>query len=176
MSDSAIHREHARPTCASGGGFAGGPCRVAGSARVFDQRACSTVSSAERYDLPLTSVSAPYDAIEASGAYAEGDSNRSTAAGSQSCRAHPFHRPHSSRASSSACIALIALRNTSRANEFPATASPPAAPLVAGFLTPAPVRAGASFRELLLRTCCTHQRRFVAAQYGQTARVVSITA
>jgi hypothetical protein len=237
MSDSTTQRStRVLSLRAWGGGFMGGPCRVAGSAPLFEQRARSTVSSAERYDLPSTSVSAPHDTACA----AEGDSNRSTEAGSQSCRAHlcthslftgiggrlcsmgekwqrhivlttltpaslnngceqtkpvrtslfkvrptwacretarPNHRPHSSRAISSACIALIARRNTSRANVLPAAVSLlPVSPVVAGFPAPRSVRAGVFFLELLSRICCIHQQRFVAAQYGLHARVVSITA
>lgn len=123
---------------ARGGGFMGGPSRVAGSAHVFEQRARSLLTDVrESPSLGVSQVAASTTGVMTR------CNRKTTEAGSQSCRAHPNHRPHSSRAISSACIALIALRNTSRANvQFPAAVSLlPVSPVVAGFPTTAPVRA-----------------------------------
>lgn len=168
-----------------GGGFMGGPCRVAGSAHVFGQRSGGVAETTTRkpHIGPLRTVSrrVPGPLHLCTHSLFTGIGGRLCSMGEKwqrhivlttltpaslnngceqtkpvrtslfkvrptwACRetARPNHRPHSSRAISSACIALIARRKTSRANvQFPAAVSLlPVSPVVAGFPTTAPVRA-----------------------------------
>lgn len=193
MSTTTTRKQRAASPSARGGGFMGGPSRVAGSARLFGQRSggvecrhagCAPYSAFAglRVALWRTGIAgvAPGPLHLCTHSLFTGIGGRLCSMGEKwqrhivlttltpaslnngceqtkpvrtslfkvrptwACRetARPNHRPHSSRAISSECSALIALRNTSRANVLPAAVSLlPVSPVVAGFPTTAPVRA-----------------------------------